>query len=210
VRFNPDGFIDVRNGPAYASDLSLSYVSGKSYRVRMLVDMPMHRYDVYVTPSGEAEVALARSYAFRTEQATVSQLSNRAIYASSGSRQLSGFSVSSIAAPTTTTSTTTTTTTPPPAKNTQPPVVSITSPVNGAVVSVKSTVQITAQASDNVGVARVEFYANGALRCTDSVTPYTCSWSMPGGRGKSHRLQAVAHDAAGNPGSSAVVNVTSR
>src|SRR5262249_49411890 len=49
--------------------------------------------------------------------------------------------------------------------DTTPPTVSITSPTNGATVSRGSTATITASATDNVKVSRVEFYINGALKC---------------------------------------------
>lgn len=53
------------------------------------------------------------------------------------------------------------------------PTVSITNPANGAIVARKSTVTITATASDNVGVTRVDFLVNGALQCSDTTAPYS-------------------------------------
>src|SRR5437867_6065765 len=53
----------------------------------------------------------------------------------------------------------------PPVPDTTPPTTSITSPANGATVSATTTV--TASASDNVGVTRVEFYLDAALQSTD-------------------------------------------
>src|SRR5262249_17011694 len=49
-----------------------------------------------------------------------------------------------------------------------PPTVSINSPADGSIVARKATVGINASASDNVGVARVEFLVNGSLKCTDT------------------------------------------
>ena len=77
------------------------------------------------------------------------------------------------------------------------PTVSITSPANGAIVARKSTVTITATASDNVGVTRVDFLVNGALQCTDTTAPYSCNWSVPDARNKTYQLQARAFDQAG-------------
>ena len=74
VRFNNTGHIDVRNGGTYAAKVSLAYAAKAKYLVRMVVDVPTHTYSVFVTPPGQAEVALAQNYAFRTEQATVSSL----------------------------------------------------------------------------------------------------------------------------------------
>ena len=81
------------------------------------------------------------------------------------------------------------------------PTVSITNPANGSIVARKSTVSITASASDNIGVIRLEFYVNGALQCTDSQAPYGCSWKVPNnGSIKNYRLDAKAYDAANNVG----------
>lgn len=77
------------------------------------------------------------------------------------------------------------------------PTVAITSPASGAVVS-GSALTISASASDNVGVARVEFSVEGNVVATDSTLPYTTSWdtrSVPNG---SRTVTATAFDAAGN------------
>jgi glucose/arabinose dehydrogenase len=89
------------------------------------------------------------------------------------------------------------------------PAVSITNPANGAIVARKSNVTITATASDNVGVTRVEFFVNGTLQCTDTAAPYSCVWRVPGAMNKTHQLQARAFDLAGNQGT-ATVQVTAR
>ncbi|HMH50661.1 MAG TPA: Ig-like domain-containing protein [Candidatus Acidoferrum sp.] len=74
----------------------------------------------------------------------------------------------------------------------------------------KAMVSISATASDNVGVVKVEFYVNGALLCSDTASPYTCSWKVPAATVKSYVLQAKAFDAAGNVGLSAPVGVSVR
>jgi len=74
VRFNDTGAIDVRNGNAFAADRKLAYVAGKSYRIRMAVDMAKKTYSVFVAPAGEAEVALATNYDFRAGQGSVQSL----------------------------------------------------------------------------------------------------------------------------------------
>ena len=78
------------------------------------------------------------------------------------------------------------------------PTVAITNPANGGVVPRKSNVTITATASDNVGVARVEFLVNGNLQCTDTAAPYSCVWRVPNPMNRTHTIQARAVDAAGN------------
>ena len=90
-----------------------------------------------------------------------------------------------------------------------PPTVSITNPANGAIVARKSTVTIAANATDNVGVTRVEFRVNGTLQCTDAVAPYSCAWRVPAAMNKTYQLQAGAFDQAGNT-SNATVQVTAR
>jgi glucose/arabinose dehydrogenase len=89
------------------------------------------------------------------------------------------------------------------------PTVSITNPANNSIVPRKATVTITATASDNVGVTRVEFLVNGALQCTDTSAPYSCNWRVPGAANKTYQLQARAFDQAGNSGA-ASVQVTAR
>ena len=80
------------------------------------------------------------------------------------------------------------------------PTVSITSPANGATVPRKSTITITATASDNVGVTRVEFLVDGALQCTDTTAPYSCNWRVPNTPNRNYQLSARAFDLAGNSG----------
>lgn len=93
--------------------------------------------------------------------------------------------------------------------DTIPPTVSINSPANGSTVPRKSTVTIAASASDNVGVARVEFLVNGALQCSDATSPYNCNWRVPAAPNKTFQIQARAFDAAGNS-ATASIQVTSR
>ena len=78
------------------------------------------------------------------------------------------------------------------------PTVAITNPANNAVVARKSNVTITATATDNVGVARVEFSVNGNLQCTDTAAPYSCVWRVPNPMNRTFQIQARAFDAAGN------------
>ena len=87
-----------------------------------------------------------------------------------------------------------------------PPTTSITSPANGATVS--GTVNVTANASDDVGVTRVDLYADGSLVGSDTSSPYAIAWNTTTASNGGHSLQTRAVDAAGNVGSSATVNVT--
>ena len=90
-----------------------------------------------------------------------------------------------------------------------PPMVSITNPAQGSFVARKATIILSATASDNVGVARVEFYVNGGLQCSDSSAGYTCNWKVPNPPNRTYQIEARAFDQAGNSGS-ALVQVTSR
>ncbi len=91
----------------------------------------------------------------------------------------------------------------PPPPDTVKPVVSISSPLNGATVS--GSVVISSTASDNVGVTKVEFYLNGSLLGSKASAPYTYTWNTVGLSG-SQSLSAKAYDAAGNIGTSAPVS----
>lgn len=84
-----------------------------------------------------------------------------------------------------------------------PPTVSIASPAQGAAVS--SNVTVTTSASDNVGVVSVALYVDGVLNATDTSAPFSFKWSHVSSG--SHTLRAVARDAAGNSGTSALVTV---
>src|SRR5256885_1619703 len=56
-----------------------------------------------------------------------------------------------------------------------PPAVAITAPVPGATVS--RTVTVTASATDNVGVAGVQFLLDGGvLGAEDTTAPYAVAW----------------------------------
>ncbi|MFA7062148.1 MAG: Ig-like domain-containing protein [Pedobacter sp.] len=86
------------------------------------------------------------------------------------------------------------------------PVVSITGPANNAKIS--NTVSITANASDNVGVTKLEFYLDGILKATETVEPYQYSWNTLAVSMGTHTIIAKAYDAVGNVDSSTVsVNV---
>jgi subtilisin len=89
---------------------------------------------------------------------------------------------------------------PPPAVDTVAPVVWITNPPNYTYVRQNTFVTIRAEASDNVGVSRVEFYVDLVGKCVDTVAPFTCNWVVPRGRGLYYLIEAVAFDAAGNYG----------
>ena len=89
------------------------------------------------------------------------------------------------------------------------PIVSITSPANGAIFSWKPTITITATASDPGGsVTRVEFRNGATVLGQDTSAPYAFTWrNVPPG---SHTLTARATDNAGAVTTSSPVGITVR
>ena len=85
VRFSPNGVIDARDGGTYAAVNVLTYMPGTKYHVAFVVDVPKHRYSATVTVPGGTPVIIANNYAFRTEQAAVTSITNLAMFATSGS-----------------------------------------------------------------------------------------------------------------------------
>jgi hypothetical protein len=78
-----------------------------------------------------------------------------------------------------------------------PPTGDFTEPAQGAVV--RGTVQVSATASDNQSVTRVEFYDGSRLLGTDSTAPYGVSWeTTTTGPDGSRWLTLRAHDAGGH------------
>jgi hypothetical protein len=87
------------------------------------------------------------------------------------------------------------------------PVVALTSPAAGALVS--GTVTVTATASDSSGIASVQFLLDGQpLGSPDTTAPYSTAWNTTTSTAGPHALTARAVDATGTPGTSAPVNVT--
>lgn len=87
-----------------------------------------------------------------------------------------------------------------------PPQVALTAPADGAQVS--GAVTVSADASDEVGVERVDFLLDGALLASDAQAPYSVQWNSAAASNGAHVLQARAEDVAGNQASSAAVAVT--
>lgn len=102
----------------------------------------------------------------------------------------------------------TVTPTPTPLGDTTPPTVQITAPIDGTSIKERTILSISANAADNVKVARVEFYVNGVLTCTDTLPTYRCPYVIPAGAGITYRFEAKAFDSSNNS-SSHVVTITS-
>ncbi len=77
--------------------------------------------------------------------------------------------------------------------------------VNAAVSGSSGIITLSANASDNVGVSRVEFLLDGVLVGTDSTAVYSMTFDSTTIANGSHTLTARAFDAAGNSATSAAV-----
>ncbi|MDH3409217.1 MAG: CHRD domain-containing protein [Gammaproteobacteria bacterium] len=96
---------------------------------------------------------------------------------------------------------------PPPADTTAPTVSAVQAPAG---TTVNRVVTLTATASDNVGVADVRFFLDGALLGNDTTAPYSFDWDTSAATDGDHVLRAEAADAAGNVTQSGDVTVTVR
>ena len=93
-----------------------------------------------------------------------------------------------------------------PPSDTAPPVVAITSPTNNATVS--GVIRVTAEASDDLGVAAVQFKLDGANLGPEMTTrPYELIWDTTSTGNSLHTLSAVARDAAGNESASSPIAI---
>jgi hypothetical protein len=92
-----------------------------------------------------------------------------------------------------------------PITDSSPPIVSISSPTNGAHISGGVTVSVSA--SDDVGVSKVELYINGILYANDATAPYNFYWDTKNYGNGAYNLEAVAYDGSGNIGESNLITV---
>ncbi len=92
---------------------------------------------------------------------------------------------------------------PPP--DTTPPSVFLTSPANLSVVS--GNVTISANASDDTAVSKVEFYVDGNLVGTDTTAPYSITWDSTTVLDANRTIYAIAYDTAANQTTSSAISV---
>jgi subtilisin family serine protease len=91
-------------------------------------------------------------------------------------------------------------------KDSTAPVVSITSPLGGTIVT--GNVTLAVKATDNIGVVTVQYYSDGVLIGTATAAPFSIKWQTRYTPVGAHSLTARAFDAAGNAGVSVPVAVT--
>jgi chitodextrinase len=174
VRFNTAGFIDARNGGDYASAGPIPYTAGTSYHFRLVVNLATHTYSAYVTPKGSGETTLGVNYAFRSEQSSVTSLTNWAVKDETGAAEVCRLVVSS-------------------ASDSTPPSQPTGLTKSGSTLTSLSLVW--AASSDDVGVAGYTVFVNGARVGTTTTTSYTASGLLCG---TSYTVAVDAYDAAGN------------
>jgi fibronectin type 3 domain-containing protein len=86
--------------------------------------------------------------------------------------------------------------------DTTPPTVSITAPSDASTIS--APVDVTADASDDVAMDRVEFSVDGTIQATATGAPYGFRWDAVGAGVGPHTISATAYDVAGNSAASSV------
>lgn len=91
-------------------------------------------------------------------------------------------------------------------EDTTPPSVTLTAPADGALVS--GSVGLSADAADDVAVARVDFLVDGVVVASDDSAPYEASWDTTVAGDGARTLTALAVDASGNQATSAAATVT--
>lgn len=77
--------------------------------------------------------------------------------------------------------------------------------VSASVAGNSGTITLAANASDNIGVTKVEFWIDGSLVATDTSSPFSHAYDSRQLANGNHSLTAKAFDAAGNSASSAAV-----
>jgi peptidoglycan/xylan/chitin deacetylase (PgdA/CDA1 family) len=90
--------------------------------------------------------------------------------------------------------------------DTNPPTVTLTAPSSGSVLTGSTT--LTATASDNVAVLRVDFLVDGTVVGSVTSSPYSLPWNSASVADGSHTIAARAVDAATNATTSSVATVT--
>jgi hypothetical protein len=82
------------------------------------------------------------------------------------------------------------------------PAVSITSPASGAVLG--GSVTLSANASDNVGMYKVDFLLGNTLISSDYSSPYQISWNTTTVANGAYTLKAKAYDSSNNSAVSSI------
>lgn len=92
--------------------------------------------------------------------------------------------------------------------DTEAPVVALINPADGTDFEVAQTVNVSANASDNIGVSKVEFIKDGLLVFTDTSAPYGYVWEVDEANNGVHSLKAKAYDETNNVSETDTFQVT--
>lgn len=88
--------------------------------------------------------------------------------------------------------------------DTTAPSVKVTSPAVGANVS-GSTVTVSATATDNVAVSKVDFFINGVSIGSDTSAPYSVVWDSSKVANGDHQVSARGYDTSGNASTDSII-----
>lgn len=97
VRFNPDGFIDARDGSTYRANEPVRYTDGTQYVISYQLDFMTHTYSASVGRYGSPDRnEIAFAYSFRTEQSAMSRVDTlaREIDSPTGDVSICGYAAS--------------------------------------------------------------------------------------------------------------------
>lgn len=86
------------------------------------------------------------------------------------------------------------------------PTVSLTSPAGGSTVS--GTTSVSASASDDIGVTRVDFSVDGSPKASDASSPWGFSLDTTSLSNAAHTISAQAFDASGKSSAASSISVT--
>jgi hypothetical protein len=195
---NPATFRFTRTGdtaPALTVSFSLSgsAIKWNDYRRRIEGDMPVQ----ITIPAGAASVDLT-VHAWPDSETESTETCMLTVTAGTGY---------TVGSPNSAAISMSDTGTPDPVGDTTPPVLAITAPAPSS-ITLGTSVNLSASASDNVGVSGVQFRLNGSnLGAEDTSSPYGATWSTTGLGAGTYAIAAVGRDAAGNRATSTVVNV---
>jgi hypothetical protein len=88
------------------------------------------------------------------------------------------------------------------------PTVVVTSPINNSTISGKGNVTISASASDDRAVTKIELFVDGSrIGICDTTNTCSANWNVSQVSSGTHAISAVAYDAAINSGT-ATITVT--
>ncbi|MGB6222631.1 chitobiase/beta-hexosaminidase C-terminal domain-containing protein [Haloferula sp.] len=90
VRFNPDGRVDAYDFDGYKAVNDFIYSAGKTYAINFNVDVASSSYSATISVDGGAPVSIAEGYRFRSPQASISSLSNVALWTNIGLETMYG------------------------------------------------------------------------------------------------------------------------